>query len=88
MQRCASLRDRVSFQVLAFCDVDERKLNQGVYIYENSESTPKPRVPIVHFSKAQKPFVICVKMDLTGGQFEANLASLELEEGKDYVMFS
>ncbi|XP_043200298.1 UDP-GlcNAc:betaGal beta-1,3-N-acetylglucosaminyltransferase-like protein 1 isoform X1 [Amphibalanus amphitrite] len=83
-----SLPDELRDRVLAFCDVDERKLRQGVYIYENSELRPKPRVPIVHFSKAQKPFVICVKMDLTGGQFEKNLASLGLEEAKDYVMFS
>ncbi|XP_037094071.1 UDP-GlcNAc:betaGal beta-1,3-N-acetylglucosaminyltransferase-like protein 1 [Pollicipes pollicipes] len=80
----AEYRDKVA----AFCDVDERKIKQGVYVYENSDLTPKPRVPILHFSKAQKPFVICVKMDLTGGQFEANLGSLRLEEGKDYVMFS
>lgn len=78
----------ILFQVLAFCDVDERKLRQGVYTFYESGLQPKPTVPIVHFSKAEKPFVICVKMDLTGGQFESNLNSLGLEEGRDYVMFS
>ena len=45
------------------------------------------KVPIVHFSAAAPPFVLCVALDRTGGAFEANLASLELTEGRDYYHF-
>ncbi|XP_035211954.1 UDP-GlcNAc:betaGal beta-1,3-N-acetylglucosaminyltransferase-like protein 1 isoform X2 [Stegodyphus dumicola] len=56
---------------------------------ENKEKTiPKPRIPIIHFSKAKPPFILCVKLDMTGGKFEENLASLCLIEGKDYFHFS
>nr|XP_036853540.1 UDP-GlcNAc:betaGal beta-1,3-N-acetylglucosaminyltransferase-like protein 1 isoform X15 [Manis javanica] len=49
---------------------------------------PKPRVPILHFRAARPPFVICVKLDLTGGAFEDNLKSLGLQEGRDFIHFS
>lgn len=75
-------------KVSAFCDVDEKKIAKGVYIYEESEEVPRPRVPIVHFTAAKTPLVICMKMDLTSGSFEANLASLHLKEGIDYVHFA
>nr|XP_025855197.1 UDP-GlcNAc:betaGal beta-1,3-N-acetylglucosaminyltransferase-like protein 1 [Vulpes vulpes] len=52
------------------------------------QETPKPRVPILHFRAARPPFVICVKLDLTGGEFEANLRSLNLREGRDFLHFS
>jgi len=83
-----SLSEASRRHVLAFCDVDVNKINQGVYVYQNSTQRPKPEVPIVHFSRATAPFVICVKLDLTGGQFEANLSSLNLTEGVDYVHFN
>ena len=82
------LTDENRKKVACFCDVDEKKIAKKVYIYELEKSTVKTRVPILHFSKANKPFVICVKLDLTGGAFEANLASLNLCEGEDYVVFS
>jgi len=44
-------------------------------------------VPIVHFTEADPPFVTCVALDRTGGAFEANLASLQLVEGKEYYLF-
>ncbi|KAG0412002.1 hypothetical protein HPB47_010862 [Ixodes persulcatus] len=75
-------------KVLAFCDVDEKKIAKGVYIYEESEEVPRPRVPIVHFTAASPPLVVCMKMDLTDGSFEANLASLNLKEGVDYIHFA
>ncbi|XP_022084954.1 UDP-GlcNAc:betaGal beta-1,3-N-acetylglucosaminyltransferase-like protein 1 isoform X2 [Acanthaster planci] len=83
-----SLSEHNKEKVAQFCDVDVKKIEKGVYIYEESEAIPKPRVPIIHFSKARPPIIICVKMDLTGGSFESNLASLHLIEGKDYVFFS
>ncbi|XP_077979657.1 queuosine-tRNA galactosyltransferase-like [Glandiceps talaboti] len=75
-------------KVKAFCDVDDKKISKGYYTFEESVETPKPKVPIVHFTAAAKPFIICVKLDLTGGNFEANLASLNLEEGLDYYHFN
>lgn len=83
-----SLPEEYRSQVTSFCDVDEKKIKQGNYIYENSNLRPKPRVPIVHFTTAKPPFVICVKLDLTKGEFEKNLHSLNLLENVDYVMFS
>uniref|UniRef100_A0A8W8JG41 Glycosyltransferase 2-like domain-containing protein n=1 Tax=Magallana gigas TaxID=29159 RepID=A0A8W8JG41_MAGGI len=48
----------------------------------------KPTVPIVHFQSAKPPFIICMKLDLTGGEFEKNLASLNLKEGVDFFHFN
>ncbi|XP_008586515.1 PREDICTED: UDP-GlcNAc:betaGal beta-1,3-N-acetylglucosaminyltransferase-like protein 1 [Galeopterus variegatus] len=75
-------------KVVAFCDVDENKIRKGVYCYEDSQERPKPCVPILHFRAARPPFVICVKLDLTGGAFEENLRSLNLQEGRDFLHFS
>jgi len=83
-----SLKEEFQSKVICFCDVDVKKIKQGVYIYENSPQRPKPRIPIIHFSKAQPPLVICVKLDLTKGEFENNLRSLNLKEGVDFVFFS
>ncbi|XP_041473163.1 UDP-GlcNAc:betaGal beta-1,3-N-acetylglucosaminyltransferase-like protein 1 isoform X2 [Lytechinus variegatus] len=83
-----TLKNENKQKVNAFCDVDEKKIEKGVYIYEESKKSPKPRVPIVHFSDAMPPFIICMKQDLTGGDFEKNLGSLNLQEGKDYYFCS
>lgn len=77
-------RDKVS----SFCDVDVKKIERGIYTYEESDEVPKPRVPIKHFRDVRPPFVICMKLDLTDGAFEANLALLDLVEGSDYVLFT
>ncbi|XP_027778006.2 queuosine-tRNA galactosyltransferase isoform X4 [Marmota flaviventris] len=75
-------------KVVAFCDVDENKIRKGFYRYEEAQERPKPRVPVLHFRAARPPFVLCVKLDLTGGEFEENLRSLQLQEGRDFVHFS
>ncbi|XP_054718209.1 UDP-GlcNAc:betaGal beta-1,3-N-acetylglucosaminyltransferase-like protein 1 [Uloborus diversus] len=75
-------------KVQAFCDVDFKKLEKGVYIHEESKLLPKPKIPIVHFTKADPPFILCIKIDMTGGNFEKNLTSLNLTEGIDYYHFS
>uniref|UniRef100_A0A8C2RIY3 UDP-GlcNAc:betaGal beta-1,3-N-acetylglucosaminyltransferase like 1 n=1 Tax=Capra hircus TaxID=9925 RepID=A0A8C2RIY3_CAPHI len=54
----------------------------------SSQERPKPRIPVLHFRAARPPFVICVKLDLTGGVFEDNLRSLNLQEGRDFLHFS
>ncbi|XP_053767030.1 queuosine-tRNA galactosyltransferase isoform X1 [Desmodus rotundus] len=83
-----SLTAKAQRKVVAFCDVDENKIKKGFYCYEDSKERPKPRVPILHFQAARPPFVICVKLDLTGGAFEDNLRSLHLQEGRDFLHFS
>lgn len=83
-----SLNSESQKKVVAFCDVDAKKIAKKAYTYEESEEEPKPRVPIVHFSQAVPPLVVCMKLDLTRGSFEANLSSLKLKEGRDYVLFT
>ena len=77
-------------KVLALCDVDEKKINRGIYTCELIKGDDgKPlKVPIVHFKNARKPLIICVKLGLSNGAFEDNLASLCLEEGKDFYHFN
>ncbi|XP_072240354.1 queuosine-tRNA galactosyltransferase isoform X1 [Leuresthes tenuis] len=75
-------------KVKAFCDVDENKIQKGFYTYEESKERPKPKVPILHYKDASGPFIICVKLDMTGGVLEENLNSLQLKEGIDYYHFN
>lgn len=75
-------------KVAAFCDVDPKKIKCGAYIYHESKEKIKPTVPIVHFQSAKPPFIICMKLDLTGGEFEKNLASLNLKEEVDFFHFN
>lgn len=74
-------------KVVAFCDVDVKKIG-NYYTYEHSVEKPKPKIPMIHFSEAKPPLVLCMKLDLTGGVFEKNLESLGLEEEKDYIHFN
>jgi len=84
-----SLRGEDRRKVKAFCDVDEKKIAKGEYRCELlKDGKDVPTVPIIHFRDASPPFVICVKINLTKGEFEQNLASLNLKEGKDYILFS
>jgi glycosyltransferase involved in cell wall biosynthesis len=69
-------------KVTTFYEVDEKKIKGGIYWDESA----RRKVPIVHFSRAAAPFVLCVKLDLHEG-FEANVASLGLVEGTDYWHF-
>uniref|UniRef100_UPI00398F1666 queuosine-tRNA galactosyltransferase isoform X1 n=1 Tax=Pristiophorus japonicus TaxID=55135 RepID=UPI00398F1666 len=75
-------------KIVSFCDVDQSKIAKGFYMYQESKDKPKPQIPICHFTEAKPPFIICVKLDLTGGGFEENLSSLKLKEGVDYYHFS
>ena len=84
--------------MVALCDVDENKIAAGVYQpcgpefwgegADKAARAPPRALPVVHFSAAVPPLLLAVKGDLTGGAFEANLASLKLAEGVDYVAFS
>ncbi|WAQ96512.1 B3GNL-like protein [Mya arenaria] len=83
-----SLSPENQAKVIAFCDVDENKIKKGFYTYEDSKMKPKPKIPVMHFKDARPPFVICVKMGLTEGVFEENLASLNITEGVDFFHFN
>ncbi|EEZ99809.1 UDP-GlcNAc:betaGal beta-1,3-N-acetylglucosaminyltransferase-like protein 1 [Tribolium castaneum] len=75
-------------KVIALCDVDIKKVGK-TYTPFNSDTRKSGRsVDIVHFKNAEPPFVICVKINLTNGEFENNLSSLHLTENIDYVLFS
>ncbi|XP_060905621.1 UDP-GlcNAc:betaGal beta-1,3-N-acetylglucosaminyltransferase-like protein 1 isoform X1 [Labrus mixtus] len=75
-------------KVRAFCDVDENKIQKGFYTYEESKQRPKPKIPVLHYKDASAPFIVCVKLDMTGGVLEENLDSLQLKEGTDYYHFN
>jgi len=77
-------------KVTAMCDVDEKKIAKGFYTCEviKDESGLPPKIPIVHFKVASKPFIVCVKIGMTNGDLEDNLASLSLIEGVDYFHFN
>lgn len=85
-----SLSNENRSKVKSLCDVDEKKIDKGYYMCEmiRDDNGKSLRVPIVHFTNAEGPFIICVKIDLTGGNFEQNLKSLNLVEGVDYYHFS
>uniref|UniRef100_A0A673KT75 UDP-GlcNAc:betaGal beta-1,3-N-acetylglucosaminyltransferase-like protein 1 n=1 Tax=Sinocyclocheilus rhinocerous TaxID=307959 RepID=A0A673KT75_9TELE len=60
-QRCTESQSGYS-SVKAFCDVDENKIQRGFYMYEESKERPKPRIPVLHFTNASPPFIVCVKL--------------------------
>jgi glycosyltransferase involved in cell wall biosynthesis len=69
-------------KVSAFFEVDEGKIKNGHYW----DAEARRHVPIIHFSQAQPPAILCVKGDLHAG-FEENLASMRWVEGTDYWHF-
>jgi hypothetical protein len=69
-------------RVRQFCDLDPKKLALGAYTHKESGA----RVPIVHFREATPPLLLCVK-DFDGA-FLANVRSLGLTEGEQYLHFS
>ncbi|XP_069691183.1 queuosine-tRNA galactosyltransferase-like isoform X2 [Periplaneta americana] len=79
-----SLQPKYQERVIAFCDVDVNKVGK-TYTPPHQN---KCMIPILHFTQMTPPVIICVKLDLTGGSFEENLKSLNLQEGRDYVLFS
>ncbi|KAN0031757.1 hypothetical protein ACTFIV_005624 [Dictyostelium citrinum] len=77
------LPDSCKKKVIAFCDVDKNKIG----INYNAAYTPYS-IPIIHFSNVKSPLIICVALDRSNGEFENNLNSLNLIEGKDYWHFN
>lgn len=75
-------------KIEAFCDVDPNKIGRVIELYNPETRSIIAKIPVIHFSKAKAPLLICVKLDLTNGEFEKNLKSLNLNEGTDYILFS
>ena len=91
----ASLSPKSRAAVRAFCDVDAAKLARGVVTFHDPVSRRiTAAVPLVHFSLAAPPVLLCVKaLGLAGdpsqeGSFEANLGSRGWTEGIHYLHFS
>ncbi len=79
-----TLSPEFQLRVAAFCDIDDSKVGT---VYHNS-ATGGPKVPIIHWTTAVRPLILCVALNRTEGQFEANVASLGLKEGTDYWQFA
>ena len=77
-----SLSPAARHAVRGFADVDAKKLARDF------DDLRGRFLPIVHFAAAKPPLLLCVKLGLTDGVFEENLASLHLTEGRDYLHFS
>lgn len=83
-----SLKPENRKKVTGFCDVDVNKIGKQYEPYPQPVGEEVTKIPIVHFSQVKPPLVICVKLDLSEGEFEKNLNSLNFVEGVDYILFS
>jgi hypothetical protein len=70
-------------RVAAFCDIDPSKIGTAYHCPHT-----RVNVPIVHFRDAKPPIVLCVALNRTAGEFEANVASLGLKEGVEFWHFA
>ncbi|KPJ13519.1 UDP-GlcNAc:betaGal beta-1,3-N-acetylglucosaminyltransferase-like protein 1 [Papilio machaon] len=82
-----SLTPNSQKKVVGFCDVDKKKIGSVIELYCPKQRKVIIKLPVVHFTEAKLPIIICMKLDLTNGEFERNLQSLNLIEGKDYYLF-
>ncbi|CAJ0956422.1 unnamed protein product, partial [Mesorhabditis belari] len=84
-----SLSTKNKSKVAAFYDVDERKVQHGKYEeYDEINRRVVATIPVMHIKEATPPIIICVKLDLTGGDLENFIAEKHWIEGVDYVHFS
>lgn len=83
-----SLKPEFQGKVTALCDVDLNKIGKHYTPYDPKRRKEGRAIPILNYKDAVPPFVICIKLDLTDGVFEANLNTLNLREGYDYILFS
>ncbi|CAF2003217.1 unnamed protein product [Rotaria magnacalcarata] len=61
-----SLNDANKRKVMCFCDMDPKKISKGFYTDELSQD--KRRIPVIHFTQATPPIIICVKLIMTKTQ--------------------
>lgn len=75
-------------KVKSFCDVDTNKIGKIIELYCHSTRSVLKSLRVINFAEAKPPLLICMKLDLTNGEFEKNLSSLNLTEGVDYILFN
>jgi len=75
----ACLSPQYRKMVSCFCDIDSRKISEGYH-----HSTLKESRPVIHFTQVKPPFIVCVNLGLTQGEFEKNLKSMNFIEGFHY----
>ncbi|CAM9867567.1 unnamed protein product, partial [Phaeothamnion confervicola] len=68
--------------VVAFCDVAAARVGMTHFCPRT-----RRRIPIVHFSAARPPLIVCVGSKIFGGEVERNVATLDMREGADYYHF-
>ena len=78
-----SLSKEAAARVIAFCDVDVKKVGRSYFI-----QSCRKHVPVIHFSDAKPPMIICVASKRLGGLLEENIKTLNMTEGVDYYHFS
>jgi len=76
------LREDIAKQVVAFCDVDEKKIGRQYYCQRQ-----RRHIPIISYQTAKPPIIICVASKRTGGELEKNISTLHIKEGVDYFHF-
>lgn len=59
-----SLSNENRKKVECFCDVDEKKIGKKYRPFDVTSRKATEEIEIVHFTEANPPFVICVKMVL------------------------
>uniref|UniRef100_A0A336LKZ0 CSON013667 protein n=1 Tax=Culicoides sonorensis TaxID=179676 RepID=A0A336LKZ0_CULSO len=83
-----SLPDKWQNRVVAFCDVDSKLIGTKFNHFEPNLRKNIRSIPIISYTNLKPPVIICMKLDLTNGEFEHNLNSMNLVEGQDYILFS
>lgn len=76
------LSDTIAHRLTAFCDVDPNKVGRTYFL-----RAIRKHVPVIHYTDAVPPLLICVGSKRFGGNVELNIASRGLKEGVDYYHF-
>eukprot|EP00045_Choanoeca_perplexa_P006922 m.60587 g.60587 ORF g.60587 m.60587 type:complete len:515 (+) comp13853_c0_seq5:24-1568(+) len=75
-------------KVKMFVDVDPKKIGTDYPDHGPDGRGYVRSIPVHALDKLAPPFVTCVSLDRTQGQFEANLLARQAREGVDYFTFS
>ncbi|KAI1722246.1 glycosyl transferase family 2 domain-containing protein [Ditylenchus destructor] len=77
-------------KVVAMCDVDSRKIALGTFeSYDDSLRQVTASIPIISYRDCLPPVVLCVKLNMTGGEFERLLSEKQNWcEGLDFFHFN
>lgn len=76
------LPKEIAAQVVAFCDVDVNKIGMTYFI-----QSCRKHVPVISYTEAKPPMIICVASKRAQGGLEENIRQLNMTEGVDYYHF-